>query len=98
MNEDFPHSETWGPLRMGSKGGAHGDVPGRLVFYAFGPWDNVPHFLMTSKTTWEKQEFTILPSHYLSVFFFSFLYYKEKSSSKQGRSQIKRTDIFSSVL
>lgn len=85
---------------MGSKGGVHGDVPGGLVLYAFGPWDNVPHFLMTSKTTWEIQEVTILPSHYLSgfVFFFSFLYCKEKSSSKQGRSQMKRNDIFSSVL
>lgn len=41
------------PLCMGSQGGVHGDVPGRLVFYAFGPRDNVPHFLMTSNTTWE---------------------------------------------
>lgn len=81
---------------MGSKGGVHGDVPGRLVVYAFGPQDNAPHFLMTSKTTWEIQAVTILPSHYLSVF--SLLYCKEKSNSKQGRSQIKRNDIVSSVL
>lgn len=85
---------------MDSKNGTHGELSWRLVFWDFlffGPLDNVPDFLATSKTTWEIKEVARLCS-LLSSFSPCFPIFKEKVAVNRGRSQGKGNDLLFSML